>query len=263
MAGDRAEIIEQIQRAVAALVATQPAGVGLWLVGGFRYRLLDRAVRRSVDIDYHWEGDLVAKQQELVELFQRRLLPDIRRHLELEGSVQAASGSADDAVSVASIELAFWRIGSQLGRIEIPVDVTRIECADRPTARTADGIVYRTASNADMVESKVIAIVGRTFLEHRDLIDLHLFASHVGPNTPARLQQKLKRLKLKRATVMRRLADLEHARAHHARSLDSLIREQVDAPAAATLALAGGGMAILEHLQGLLATLLAEQGAEE
>ena len=36
MAGDRAAIIEQIQRAVAALVATQPAGVGLWLVGGFR-----------------------------------------------------------------------------------------------------------------------------------------------------------------------------------------------------------------------------------
>ena len=51
MAGDRAETIEQIQRAVAALVATQPAGVGLWLVGGFRYRLLDRAVRRSVDIE--------------------------------------------------------------------------------------------------------------------------------------------------------------------------------------------------------------------
>jgi cytochrome c553 len=73
------EVSEQIQRMVAAFVATQPAGVGLRLVGGFRYRLLDRGVRRSVDIDYHWHGDLVAKQGELIAAFRRRLLPDVRR----------------------------------------------------------------------------------------------------------------------------------------------------------------------------------------
>ena len=80
---------------------------------------------------------------------------------------------------MATVELAFWKLGSSLGRIEIPIDVTRIECVDPPVARTADGIVYRTASDADMVESKVISILMRTFLEHRDLLDLHLFASHL------------------------------------------------------------------------------------
>lgn len=57
---ERPGIAEQIQRKVAQLVATLPVGVGLCLVGGFRYRLLDRGVRRSVDIDYHWAGDLLA-----------------------------------------------------------------------------------------------------------------------------------------------------------------------------------------------------------
>lgn len=58
------------------------------------------------------------------------------------------------------IELACWRLGSDLGRIEIPIDIIRIECLDPPTVRTADGIVYRTVSNADMIESKVLAFVG-------------------------------------------------------------------------------------------------------
>ena len=94
MTGTAADIAERIQRQVAHLVATGPAGVGLCLVGGFRYRLLDRGVRRSVDVDYHWEGDLAAKQGELIDLFDRRLLPDIRRQLGVEGSVGPARGAA-------------------------------------------------------------------------------------------------------------------------------------------------------------------------
>lgn len=117
-----------------------PAG----LVGGFRYRLLDKGPRQSVDVDYHWAGDLAAKQQELIALFERRLLPDVRRQVGLDGNVTAARGEPDSAL-VATIDLAFWRLGSTLGRIEIPVDVIRIECVDPPVARTADGVVYRTA----------------------------------------------------------------------------------------------------------------------
>jgi hypothetical protein len=45
MADERVEITEQIQRLAAALVATHPSGAGLALIGGFRYRLLDRGLR--------------------------------------------------------------------------------------------------------------------------------------------------------------------------------------------------------------------------
>ena len=135
---ERSAITEQIQGKVAHLVATLPVGVGLCLIGGFRYRLLDRGVRRSVDIDYHWEGDLEVKQRELIDLFDRRLLPDVRRQLGLEGSVAAARGAAAESTAVAIVDLAFWQLHSTIGRIEIPVEITRIECADPPAARTAE-----------------------------------------------------------------------------------------------------------------------------
>ena len=155
MPSDRQSLLEHIQRMAAAVVATHPVGSGLCLVGGFRYRLLDRAARRSVDIDYHWCGDLDTKQRELADLFGRRLLPDVRRRFGLDGSVRA---SPIESPAAAVVELAFWSIGTDLGRLEIPIDVIRLECLDPPTVRTADGILYRTASNADMLEAKVLAV---------------------------------------------------------------------------------------------------------
>lgn len=253
------EISEQIQRMVAALVATQPAGVGLRLIGGFRYRLLDRGVRRSVDIDYHWQGDLAAKQGELIAVFERRLLPDVRRRLGMEGSVSPARGAGHESTAVATIDLAFWKLGSSLGRVEIPVDILRIECADPPASRTADGIVYRTASDADMLESKVIAIVARTHLEHRDLIDLHLFANHAAPDTAGRIREKLRRLNVGEAIVRRRLEDLARSASHHAKTIDAVIRSQLDPPAAATLVDSGGGRSVLESVRLMLEGLLAPE----
>jgi hypothetical protein len=43
---------DKLQRVIARLIATSPAGVSLLLIGGFRYRLLDNSHRFSVDIDY-------------------------------------------------------------------------------------------------------------------------------------------------------------------------------------------------------------------
>jgi hypothetical protein len=259
MTDERQQITEQIQGMVASLVATQPAGAGLCLVGGFRYRWLDRGPRRSVDVDYHWDGDLVAKQQELITVFDRRLLPDVRRRCHLEGSARAGD-VRDGSDAVAVVDLAFWRLGSALGRIEIPVDVTRIERADRPEARTVDGVVYRTASNADMLESKVIAILCRPFVEHRDILDLDLFASQAAPDSPARINAKLGRLGVAESAIKRRLANLTGSAVHHAKSIDALIRNQVDATPATVLAETGGGTAVLARVTRLLAELLEVPG---
>ncbi len=259
MPSESSDKSERIQRLVAALVATHPAGIGLRVVGGFRYRLLNGGPRRSVDIDYHWDGDLAAKQQELITLFERRLLPDVRRQFGLDGRVAVAARPGDESVAVATVELAFWKLGSDLGRIEIPIDVIRIECLDPPAARTADGVVYRTASDADMIESKVISTLMRTFLEHRDLIDLHLFASHLPNDAADRVKAKLARLNADASQLGRRLADLAGGADRHARALDAVIRDQLDPAAATTLADCGGGRAVLEHVRGLLARLLGRE----
>lgn len=254
MPDDRLFLTEQIQRMAAALVATHPAGAGLCLIGGFRYRLLDRGARFSVDIDYHWIGDLATKQQELVNLFQRRLLSDVRRRLNLDGSVAAGRGDSPVATVV---DLAFWRLGSNVGRIEIPIDILRLECTDPPTVRTTDGVVYRTTSNADMLESKVIAVVGRTFLEHRDLVDLYLFESQAAPDAAARLSVKLATLGIQPDTVARRLEDLGDPKAVHVAAVDRIIREQVDSEAAEALLRAGGGAIVVPAVHALLDRLLS------
>jgi hypothetical protein len=256
MQNDRVQITEQVQRMVAALVATQPAGAGLALIGGFRYRLLDRGTRRSVDIDYHWDGDLAAKQAELVSLCSRRLLPDVRRQLDLDGSATPARSAGHDSTAVSTVDLAFWRLGSTLGRIEIPIDITRIDCLDPPTARTADGIVYRTPSNADLFESKVIAVLGRTFVEHRDLIDLHLFASHAAPDAAERIRGKLSRIGLGEPALRRRLDEVGQSAERHAAAIEAVIGSQLDEAAAGVLMECGGGRAVLESVRGLLAGLL-------
>ncbi len=49
----RMDTIEQIQRIIAGMVASNPSGRNLLLIGGFRYRFLDHSVRVSDDIDYH------------------------------------------------------------------------------------------------------------------------------------------------------------------------------------------------------------------
>ena len=106
---------------VARLLATNPAGHGLCLIGGFRYRLLDQSARQSRDLDYHWEGDLAAKQAELVSVFKRRLLPQVKSRLAYEGEVRTATGPEGDSPSVRIVELAFWPSNGPGGRVSLEV----------------------------------------------------------------------------------------------------------------------------------------------
>ena len=70
-------IAERVQTLAAAILATHPAGQRLYLIGGFRYRLLNGSARASIDIDYHWEGDLQQKQVEIVAVLRGKLLPSL------------------------------------------------------------------------------------------------------------------------------------------------------------------------------------------
>ena len=177
----------------------------------------------------------------------------MRRRFGLDGSVRA---SPIESPAAAVVELAFWSIGTDLGRLEIPIDIIRLECLDPPTVRTADGILYRTASNADMLEAKVLAVVGRTFLEHRDLVDIFLFTSHAAPDAAERLARKLGSLQIGAETIAKRLADLRSNDARHVAAVDQVIHEQLDDEAAASLRLAGGGALVLTAVSRLLTQLL-------
>jgi len=230
-------------------VATSPAGVNLLLIGGFRYRLLDNSQRFSVDIDYHWGGDLEVKQQELLALCRRIILGQVRRELGYEGSVSVRTGPDADSPNARFVNLRFWKGNTH---IEIPLEVTRILFLDPPIIRTASGTVHATASDADLIESKVIAVLNRLFLQHRDLMDIFLYGDELRPDSSARLKQKLAKLELRPETVAKRLTDLQQSREYHAAAIQKVIDEQVESTVAQQMNSGGGGRAILDSALKLI-----------
>jgi hypothetical protein len=237
---------------VARVVATHPAGRNLALIGGFRYRFLDNSVRTSDDIDYHWSGDLEQKQEELVKLFNRVLLPEVRRRVGYDGSAAPLHGPDADSPAVSTVNLAFWGAGVEQSRIEIPVEITRLICADPVTVRTAQGTIHATASDADMIEGKIVAIVNRVTLRHRDIVDLYLFRDSLLTDSRQRLQSKLETLGITAAVVARRLSDLQQHRAYHARATQAVIDTQLETVAADQLNDCGGGELVLSSAMEVL-----------
>jgi hypothetical protein len=246
---------ERLQKMIARLVATNPAGQGLSLIGGFRYRLLDDGVRRSLDVDYHWDGELSEKQTRLAQLFESRLLPEAKRRLGFEGRVTTDANPGTASPFVRVVNLAFWR-GDQTGeRIQVPVDITRIICLDRPSVRTVDGVVYRTVSDADLIESKVMSVFTRRWLEYRDLVDLFLFASHLVPDYVERVHRKLEMSQTSPVVLAARLSDLLGHRDYHGRAIDELVSTQLEPHASDSIRAAGGGVVVLVAALAILTKL--------
>jgi len=252
MEDTQTRISEEIQRMAVKMIAVNPAGEGMCLIGGFRYRLLDDSCRRSLDIHYHWSGVLEQKQAAVITLFRKKLLPLIRERTGYEGSVNAATGPDAESPAVSTVELAVWRKDGPLGRITVPVDITRISCIDKPIVRTVDGVVYLSASDADMVESKVIAIMARLYLEDRDIMDIFLFHDKFAVDSGKRVGRKLKRLRLTRDHVALVLKKLAVDRESHIRNLGNIVKEQMDPTPAASIRKAGGAAMIFDRVLELL-----------
>ncbi|MCP4374952.1 MAG: nucleotidyl transferase AbiEii/AbiGii toxin family protein [bacterium] len=257
MGDQKREVIEEIQRMAVRLLATTAPGVGLALIGGFRYRFLDQGPRVSRDIDYHWDGDLEAKQTELLAAFERRLLPEVRRRFGYSGIAVPHAGPEGDSPFVRVVMLAFWHEGEASSRIEIPVDITRIERTDDLVVKTIGGVSYPTASDQDMIENKIIAVFTRNFLQHRDMVDIFLFANHLAASSPERIAVKLTDIQIDPNRVGKRMDDLAAGRSYHQRAIDELIDAQIEDIPAANLSRGGGG----EMVFGRVIEILREQVA--
>lgn len=244
---EQTRIVDAIQKATVKLVATNPAGHDLPLIGGFRYRFLDQSVRTSKDIDYHWAGDLGEKQRELLSLFRKRLLPALHLQFEYEGRVDMTTGPDADSPAVRTVVIALWKPDVESRRIEIPVEVTRVVCVDKTEIRTMDGIIYPTLSDADLIECKIVAVFNRRIMEHRDLVDVFLFGNKLLPESPARLKQKMRSLEIAGADITERLSDLEKYGAYHTKAIQTIIDSQLDLEAAKNINAAGGAAWVLKR----------------
>ncbi len=241
-------LTEEIQQNIAKCVATHPAGRNLALIGGFRYRFLNSSIRTSADIDYHWVGDLEEKRDKLADLFRRVTLPDIARRYGYVGRVDAGMNPSIESPFVKVVNLSFWKDNIPESRLEIPVEVTRIACLDPIAIRTAGGTVYATTSEADMIESKVIALFNRTSLQHRDILDLFLFRDHFINDSDKRLKIKFRDHGFTPSDIKRHMLALIKDRDYHSKAVQAVIDMQLEANSAAQLNDSGGGIMVFEEV---------------
>lgn len=255
-------IVERVQRLTSRVLATQPVGHQLCLIGGYRYRLLDASSRASVDIDYHWEGDLDKKQAEIVEALRKRLLPEVKRQFDYDGDVRSATGPVAESPAVRVVDMAFYRSAERGSRVEIPLEITRIRRLDPPVVRSVAGTVFLTVSDADMIESKIIALLNRQFTQARDVVDIFLFQDSLPADAAGRLSQKFSELSLSPADVIERLDRFRTASSVHIREIEQILDAQVDPSVAANLRVAGGAAMIWDRVMRLLIERLPMQESD-
>jgi hypothetical protein len=257
MDNDTATVVERIQLAAARIIATHPAGHQLCLIGGYRYRLLNASARVSIDIDYHWEGDLQRKQMEIVDLLRSKLLPEVKREIGYDGDIRSAAGPEAESPAVRIVEMAFYRIQDPGSRIDIPIEITSVARHDAPIVQTIAGTVFLTVSDGDMIESKILACLNRPFFQARDILDIFLFQDTLPSGAPERLSKKLKQLALPLAAAIEKVDRLEENRTVHVQAIDRLLAEQVNPAVAANLRAAGGAAMVWDSVMRLLRDVLA------
>ena len=228
------------------------------MIGGFRYRLLNASARASTDIDYHWEGDLQRKQVEIVDVLRSKLLPEVKRQFGYDGDVRPGMGPDAESPAVRIVETAFYRVAEPGSRVEIPIEITSVARLDPPTVRTIAGTVFLTVSDADMIESKILAFLNARFCRVRNVLDVFLFQDALRPDAPARLSQKLRKLALPLADAIARLDRVETNRAVHVREIERLLGEQVAPAVTANLRAAGGAAMVWDSVMRLLRDTLTK-----
>jgi len=247
---EQIKTIDSIQQVITRTIATEAPGENLLLVGGFRYRLLNNSIRLSTDIDYHFNGNLSQKRTELLSLFKRRLIPEVKRTFGFDGTVDEMP-SPNESESK-TIGLAFYNLEKSIGRIEIPIDLTKITFIDKPETRTINGTIYLTVSDADMVESKILALLLRVYKQERDLIDLFLFKSSLADNVSQRLHQKMSKLGLALRDLEKLIASLKDNRSRHIKVLNQILETQVEEGAQQAIKMGGGAGSIFDTVLSVL-----------
>jgi predicted nucleotidyltransferase component of viral defense system len=253
------EIIEEIQRIVAKLIATNPPGRNLVLIGGFRYRLLDDSPRMSVDIDYHWEESLSEKQKEIVLFLEKKFVPELKHRFGYDAHVRLVEGPETESTMVKMVDVAFYSPDIHGSKRTIRIDITCIDCIDKPTTRTKDGVIYLTATNQDMIESKIISLLCRIPTQERDFLDIFLFKSQLSKDSPERVLQKLEKKHLDLAKAHSTLEQIVNDKKYHVKNVSELIESQLDVDAANQLNQAGGAGVVFDgvinSVQAILTSL--------
>ena len=245
-------ILEKIQKMIVKMLATSREGRNLHLIGGYRFRLLDNSPRLSMDVDYHSPEDLEEKRDGLISLFRQKLLQQVKEQLGYDGNVGPAKGPDAGTSLVKTVDIAFYIEDFANSRIEIPVDILKIEALDEPVPRTTDGVVYLTRSDVDIIESKVITVINGVYVRERDMVDIFLFEDKFAENSPERIARKLTKLGINSSMVTKRINKLLDAKDVRISGIAEIIEDQLDPEAADNINRGGGAKAVFTRVMEIL-----------
>jgi hypothetical protein len=221
-------LVEKAERIIVRMLATNPAGHNLYLIGSFRYRFLDGSIRFSSGVDFYWEDDLTEKQAELLSFFQRQIVPEVSHRLGYQGRLLQIDVRDEGLSPTRVIALMLSDSKGLQADIVIPITLTRVVCLDSPAIRTMEGVVYPTISDADMIETTVLSLFHRKTIDEQDLFDLFFFERMLVPHCAQRIVEKMVRTSLPASLVKERYLSIVAARETHLSAIQEIIDAQLD-----------------------------------
>jgi hypothetical protein len=99
---------------------------------------------------------------------------------------------------------------------------------------------------------RIPLVLNRLFLQHRDLVDVFLYADKLQADSPTRLHQKLVQMQIPAETIMRRLKDLQDNQQYHATTIQKVIDEQMETTVGHQMNAGGGGKTVLDSVLSVL-----------
>jgi hypothetical protein len=96
-----------------------------------------------------------------------------------------------------------------------------------------------------MIEGKILAVLNRVYVQHRDFVDIFLYGDRLRPDSAVRVKPKIQVLALNPDSIRKRLEDFDKHAQYHSKAIQKVIDTQVDSPAADQLNSGGGGATVL------------------
>ena len=122
--------------------------------------------------------------------------------------------------------MAFYLVAEPGSRIEISIEITNVARLDARWFALSQAPLFLTVSDADMIESKILAFLNAPFCRVRDVLDIFLFQDALQSDASSPLSQKLK-ISLCRLWVRSPARSVETNRAIQLREMKQLLGEQV------------------------------------
>ncbi len=240
---------QNIQKIFISSFAVSTVSVGMYLIGGLKFYLLNNSPRLSNDIDFHYEKDLAIKKNELKAFILNSFLPMMKRDHNITGHI-LPNHPEEESINLKVIHIFLTQ--EDKTSFDLPIEITKIICFDKKNIETFNGKIIGVVSNADLIESKVIAFFSRYYFQARDLVDIWLFKNMFLKDSGKRIFKKLNLLSIDNKTIKNKITDLKNNKTYHTKQIKEVFLTQTSEQINSQIENAGGFNVVLDQIINIL-----------